>query len=158
MRLFWFIPALIGLLAGCGSLPSSIPGFGGPPTPPSLASEQRRLANLFRDTPVVFEMQADGSLRAEVPLRYSFDARRAAVKPPLGKVLDLIASSQTERSTLLRVFAPTDAGGGQARLARERAASTRDYLVARGIAVTRFTGVMPAEGDAVRIIVSEAPY
>lgn len=155
-RRLWFIPAVIGILAGCGSLPTSIPGLGGPP---SLASEQRRLAGLFAGTPVVFAMQADGSLRAEVPLRYSFDARRSAVKPPLGKVLDHIAGSQAERETLLSIYAPGDeVGAAQARLARERAASTRDYLVARGISVTRFTGMMAAEGEAVRILISEAPH
>ncbi len=122
----------------------------------SLLAEQRRLADLFRGTPVVFEMTPDGSLRVGVPLRYSFDDGRAAVKPPLAAVLDRVARSQRGQKTRLRVAAPADASAANAQqLARDRAASTRDYLVARGVGVSRFATPVPASGSEVEIIVAE---
>src|SRR5690348_812753 len=92
------LASVVALLAAC----ASTTGGGGPATGkagaaaprPTLSEEQRRLADLFRGTPVVFAMQPDGSMRVSVPLRYSFDPGRFAVKPPLGAVLDRVAKSQ----------------------------------------------------------------
>jgi outer membrane protein OmpA-like peptidoglycan-associated protein len=121
----------------------------------TLLAEQRRLADLFRGTPVIFEMQPDGSLRVGVPLKYSFDDGRSAVKPPLAAVLDRVAKSQRTQKTRLRIAAPADASPGNAQLAKERAASTRDYLVAHGVKVTRFAALTPADNGNVEIIVAE---
>ena len=82
---------LIAALAACRTPPSSTPATPGPSAAPgaaapglaspaapasappparqTLASEQRRLAELFRGTPVAFTMLADGTLRVTVPLR-----------------------------------------------------------------------------------------
>ncbi len=146
---------LLGLLAGCSLLPSSTSAPGAP-SQRSLASEQSRLADLFRGTPVVFEMQSDGNLQVTVPLHFSFEPGRAAVKPPLAAVLDRVAASQREAATRFRVAAPADPSRRNSRLALERAASTRDYLVARGIAPTRFAATEAAAGDRVQVTVSEA--
>ena len=113
----------------------------------SLLSEQRRLADLFRGTPVVFEMQPDGSLRVDVPLKYSFDDGQT--------VLDRVARSQRAQKTKLRVAAPTDAKSANPQLAKERAASTRDYLVAHGVKASRFAGLAPASNGNVEIVVAE---
>jgi outer membrane protein OmpA-like peptidoglycan-associated protein len=148
---------LLGLLAGCSMLPSSAPGAATGAGPQrSLESEQRRLATLFRGTPVVFEMQRDGSLQVTVPLEFSFAPGRAAVKPPLAAVLDRVASSQRETATRFRVMAPADPARRNTRLAQERAASTRDYLVARGIAPTRFVATEASAGDLVLVAVMQA--
>ena len=144
---------LLALLAGC----ATTSGPGAPGQKVSLAAEQRRLADLFHGTPVVFQMQSDGSLRIEVPLRYSFDTGGSAVKPPLAAVLDRIAKSQRSQATRLQVAAPGDAGAHNPLLARDRAASTRDYMVAHGIAATRFSVLTPARSDAVEIVVAETP-
>ena len=121
----------------------------------TLLAEQRRLADLFRGTPVIFEMQPDGSMRVGVPLKYSFDDGRSAVKPPLAAVLDRVAKSQRTQKTRLRVAAPADASPGNVQLAKERAASTRDYLVAHGVKVSRFAALTPAADGNVEIIVAE---
>ena len=154
-----FVVALVlaGLLAGCGTGPTTRPGAAAPARP-SLAAEQRRLAELFRGTPVVFEMQRDGSLQVTVPLHFSFAAGRAAVKPPLAAVLDRVASSQRSATSRFRVVAPADdARAHNARLAQERAQSTRDYLVGHGIAVTRFVAAAAGPGDLVLISISDNP-
>ena len=91
----FIIALLLGVLAGCtanttkptpapAAAPASAPASGATPVPgpaasapapvrTTLAAEQRRLSELFRGTPVVFSMQADGSLRVEVPLGFCFD-------------------------------------------------------------------------------------
>lgn len=149
------------LLAGCAGAPPAPAGASGPagastPERVPLGSEQRRLAELFRGTPVVFEMQPDGSMKVTVPLRYSFDKGRFAVKPPLAAVLDRVAASQRGGPTRLLVSAPSDPQAKGLMLATERATSTRDYLVARGVDATRFQIAAAGGGDAVVIVVAEA--
>lgn len=144
----------LALLQGCATSgsPQGAGGPGGARSP--LAAEQRRLADLFEGTPVVFAMQSDGSLRVTVPLRFAFDPGRFAVKPPLGAVLDRIATGQRAAPTRFMVAAPADPKDRGLRLANERAASARDYLVARGVSATRFT-VAPVAGDSVVIVVAD---
>ncbi len=146
------------VLAGCAGGPISLPGLGGdqpPEGPVTLEREQRRLARFFDGTPVVFEMQGEGRMRVEVPLRHSFEPGRWAVKPALGAVLEKLAQSQRVQTTRLAVTAPADKPGNRL-LANDRAASVRDYLVAQGISRARFTAVNGEAGaEAVEILVSE---
>jgi outer membrane protein OmpA-like peptidoglycan-associated protein len=152
------------LLAGCGTRapvgapPPSVPPGAAHPAPPqpTLAAEQQRLAALFDGTPVVFAMQTDGSLRVEVPLRFSFDPGSFTVKPPLAAVLDRLATSQRRGSSRVLVVAPGDKRGKGITLGNDRAGSARDYLVGRGIAATRFTLSSVVEPELVRIVVSES--
>jgi outer membrane protein OmpA-like peptidoglycan-associated protein len=160
------LPALalasaVALLAACASTTGgggSAPGKTGAAAPrPTLPEEQRRLADLFRGTPVVFAMQQDGSMRVSVPLRFSFDPGRFAVKPPLGAVLDRVAKSQRAEGTHLAVTAPADPKSKGLMLATERASSTRDYMVARGLDVARFSIAAAGAGDVV-IVVGDAAH
>ena len=165
---------LLGALAGCAtrSLAPATPApatWAAPaPANPTLAAEQRRLAALFRGTPVVFEMQPDGSLRVAVPLHFCFDRGAGIVKPPLAAVLDHVARSQRHESTRLRVVAAPDPGSRGHALARDRAESARDYLAARGIPALRLSIAGAGAGarvatlarnEGVEIVVSEpAPH
>jgi len=155
----WIVTCCIVLLSACAQRgPGPERGSGGEaPSHPSLAEEQRRLADLFKGTPVVFALQKDGSLRVSVPLRYSFDHGRHAVKPPLGAVLERVAKSQRAEPTRLSVIAPTDTGTKGLLLATERASSARDYMVARGVPATRFSISAAGAGDVV-IVVAEAEH
>lgn len=152
---------LIGALAGCGtstpapSGPRAAPGATAPTTRTSLAAEHRRLADLFRGTPVVFALQSDGSLQVEVPLRFSFDRGRAAVKPPLAAVLDRVARGQRNESTRLVVTAPSDPGSKGLLLGTSRAINMRAYLVERGVAAPRFSIAAVARGGVVKIVVAD---
>lgn len=146
---------LLALLAGCASTPPSTPGTPAAAPKVSLADEQRSLAQLFRDTPVVVALQNDSSLRVDVPLQYSFDSKASIVKPPLAKVLERVARVQRRQATRLRLAAPGDAGSTSTQLARERAASMRDYLVAQGVAATRFDALSAVSGELVQIVVAD---
>ena len=159
MRIDLAIGILLSIWLAACSTPSSPGGPRGPDGTPApkatLASEQRRLAELFRGTPVEFEMQRDGSLRITVPLTFAFDKGRFVVKPPLAKVLDLVARSQRSEASRFTVSAPTDSQSKALVLATERANSTRDYLVSRGISPTRFTASAASTGEEVVIVVAD---
>lgn len=153
------------MLAACGTRPapatSSIPAAAAPapPSQTTLASEQVRLAELFRGTPVVFGMQQDGSLRVTVPRRFSFDAGAIKVIPALAAVLDRLARSQLQAGSRLRVSAPSDPGARGPALALDRALSVRDYLMGQGIAATRLQVAGGAQAEQVEIVVTEtAPH
>jgi hypothetical protein len=77
------------------------------------------------------------------------------VEPPLAKVLDYMVPSAKSPGMKARVSAPSD-NGKASLIAQDRAASTRDYLVAKGVPVTHFAGVGPAQqGDSVEILVGK---
>lgn len=175
-----FTAALLAGLAGCASkstapapaAPAATPATAAPaspaastapasasaPVPPhaSLAAEQKRLAELFKGTPVAFSMQADASMKVDVPLSFCFDRGTFVVKPPLAAVLDRLARSQRGDTTKLRVSAADDTATGNPNLARDRAASVRDYMVARGVLATRVVLASGAPGEGVEIVVSDA--
>ena len=145
-----------------GASPAAQPAPGAPastPVPPraSLAAEQKRLAELFKGTPVVFSMQADGSLKVDVPLSFCFDRGAFVVKPPLGAVLDRLARSQRGDTTKLKVSAAGDTAASNPNLARDRAASARDYMVARGVFASRVVLANGTPGEGVEIVVNEVP-
>jgi len=126
-------------------------------TKANLAIEKVRLTELFRGTPVVFVLQADGSLRVEVPLSFSFDAGQAVVKPPLAAVLDRVATGQRDELTRVVVSAPPDAANKGSTLPVDRSASVQHYLTTRGLAEARL-GSAPAGGaSVVRLVISEMP-
>lgn len=154
---------LMALLAACGTPPASpTPPMSPAPTPSrpapatTLAGEQVRLAELFRGTPVAFTLQQDGSLRATVPRRFSFDAGAIKVKPPLAAVLDRLAKAQLQTGGQMRVSAPSDPEVRGLVLARDRALSVRDYLVGQGVVTTRMQVSGAAQTEQIEIVVSDA--
>lgn len=154
MRQF-IVALLLGVLAGCGGVPPAAPGTPAS-TQQALAGEHERLSELFRGTPVVVSLLADGRLQVEVPMSFSFDPGRYTVKPPLGAVLKQLARGQRDLPTRLLVVGPSDAESRGLRLATERATSMRDYLVAQGVAATRFSISAVGRDDGIRIVVKEA--
>ncbi|WKB51473.1 OmpA family protein [Eleftheria terrae] len=84
---------------------------------------------------------SDNQIKVQIPSDAGFDTGRAAVKPQLSTVLDKFATSMRENSaTEIRIIGHTDNTGNDSinnRLSMERAASTRDYLVARGVPFAR---------------------
>ena len=155
------------LIAACGTPPPSTvptPGSTAPAARPTLAQERQRIAALFEGTPVVLAIDRDGSLRAEVPLKHSFDAARAAVKPPLAAMLDRLAGSPATRGGTWSVEASGDPKSKGSTLALERAASARDYLVGKGADALRFSvsalaggGEVPGIRVVVKVPAAAAP-
>lgn len=141
---------MLALLAACTGGGILSPGADGP----SMSEQRYRLARDLSGTPVTVESAGDG-YRVAVPLKYAFDPKRSAVKAPLAAVLDRVAQGvRADTSATIRVAAPSDGRGG-ALLAQDRAESTRDYLIARGVPRERFASVATADGSEVEILVSE---
>jgi outer membrane protein OmpA-like peptidoglycan-associated protein len=183
MRNVCFVTLMsVALLGACalGRVPSALPPSSAPvavPPPPapavpgakqpaaaqpaprvSLASEQSRLAELFRDTGVVFVMQTDGAMRVTVPRKFSFDAGTTKVKPPLAAVLDRVARIQVQMNLPMRIAAPTDPDVRSPTLARNRGASVREYFVGQGVDPSRMQSSGATQAEIVEIVVSDAPH
>lgn len=151
---------LAAAVAGCaspGRPPADGPAAQPAPAGPSLHSEQRRLSDALQGTPVIVETTPEGKLRVQVPLEFSFDRGRAAVKPPLAAVLDRVATGLRRQNTVeVAINGPTDdKGAGGLLMARDRAASARDYLVARGVAATRFGQVGRSDADFIELLITD---
>jgi len=151
MRRLLLLGTPAAIVTGCATGPVDRP----PAEHPTLTSEQSRLKDALRGTPVVVDTMADGRMRVEVPLQYSFDAGRGAVKPPLAAVLDRIAAGLRLANFDVRIGAPADPKGSSAALVQDRAASVRDYLVARGVRLARIVSLGKAGGEFVEVLVSE---
>ncbi|MFN3494813.1 MAG: OmpA family protein [Hydrogenophaga sp.] len=83
----------------------------------------------------------DQRIRIDIPSDISFDANRSAVKPILAGLLTRYAAvARTHTDTTITIVGHTDSSGSAAAnnaLSRDRAQSARDYLIARGVAITR---------------------
>ncbi|MDP2028451.1 MAG: OmpA family protein [Thiobacillus sp.] len=92
-------------------------------------------------TGVSVSQTADNQLKLEIPSDVSFDTGRYDIKPNLRPVLDRFATTLNQNPvTTVTIIGHTDSTGTDAindPLSVNRAASTRNYLVARGVATNR---------------------
>jgi outer membrane protein OmpA-like peptidoglycan-associated protein len=92
-------------------------------------------------TGVSVSQTADNQLKLDIPSDVSFDTGRYDIKPNLRPVLDRFATTLNQNPvTTVTIIGHTDSTGTDAindPLSVNRAASTRNYLVARGIATNR---------------------
>ncbi|MDM7950100.1 OmpA family protein [Hydrogenophaga sp.] len=86
---------------------------------------------------------ADNRLKLDIPSDISFDVGRSAVKSNFAGVLNQFATTlNSNPGTQITIIGHTDSSGSDAinnPLSVDRANSARDYLIARGVGVTRFT-------------------
>lgn len=143
--------------AGAAAARSGGPAAPGSPNPPaaarpvSLSAERDWLRSWFDGTPVLIEQRGEGPLSVQVPLAFSFDPRRATVKPALAAVLDKLAQSlRRSRAGLPLLAAPTDPAGSPA-LAVQRATAVRAHLLARGVPLAQLGPPVAAGGDKVQL-------
>jgi hypothetical protein len=147
------------MLAGCATAPAPTPSQPQPgaaeaprpgqPPPNLLAAEVTWMKQLFEGTPVTVASEADGSMRVDVPLGFSFDDKSNAPKPPLRAVMDKVAASMARQATA-KVHLATP--GPPA-----RGAAMRSYLQGRGVIGLRVVVLAPPPGDAVTLRVVPGP-
>lgn len=148
------------VLAACGSPPpkpvpsvaTSAPGSATGPVygkgtsegkgfSPQMEAAERQLTSALSGTGATVARTTDERIWITLPGDLTFQPNRSALKPGATAVLDKIVLSLRGLPTAdLRIVGHTDAKGGAAAndaLSLDRAASTRDWLVARGMSPVR---------------------
>jgi outer membrane protein OmpA-like peptidoglycan-associated protein len=108
-----------------------------------MEQQKRQMEQATQGTGVQVTQTADNRLKLDIPTDISFDTNRADIKPNFRPILDKFASGLVENPySRVTIIGHTDNTGGDAinnPLSVNRAANTRDYLTARGVAVNRIS-------------------
>ncbi len=106
-----------------------------------MEKQKREMEQATRGTGVQVSQTADNQLKLDIPSDVSFAVGRADIAPNFQPILDRFAQTLNEnRGTRVRIVGHTDSTGTDAindPLSVNRASSTRDYLVARGVEIGR---------------------
>lgn len=108
-----------------------------------MQEQKAAMEQATQGTGVSVSQTADNRLKLDIPSDVSFDTGRYDIKPNMRPVLDRFATSLNEHTvTSVTIIGHTDSTGSDAinnPLSINRAAATRDYLVARGVASGRIS-------------------
>lgn len=131
-----------GSRAGTGAAIGAAVGAGGGYLWSKHMEEQKvAMEQATQGTGVSVSQTADNRLKLDIPSDVSFDTGRYDIKPNLRPILDRFATTLNQNPvTTVTIIGHTDSTGTDAinnPLSVNRAASTRDYLVARGVATNR---------------------
>ncbi|PKO81685.1 MAG: hypothetical protein CVU19_05545 [Betaproteobacteria bacterium HGW-Betaproteobacteria-13] len=106
-----------------------------------MQEQKAAMEQASQGTGVGVMQTSDNRLKLDIPSDISFDTGRYDIKPNLRPVLDRLASNLTQYTvTTVTIIGHTDSTGSDAvnnPLSVNRAAATRDYLTARGVAPSR---------------------
>lgn len=108
-----------------------------------MQEQKATMEQATRGTGVNVTQTADNQLKLEIPSDISFDPGRYDIKPNLRPILDRFATTLNQNPvTTVRIVGHTDSTGSDAvngPLSVNRASATRDYLVSRGVAMSRIS-------------------
>lgn len=108
-----------------------------------MQEQRATMEQATQGTGVEVSQTSDNRLKLEIPSDVSFDTGRYDIKPNMRPVLDRLATSLNQHTvTTVSIVGHTDSTGSDAvnnPLSVNRAAATRDYLVARGVASNRLS-------------------
>ena len=108
-----------------------------------MEEQKKQMEEATAGTDVQVTQTEDNRLKLEIPSDVSFDTNRAEIKPNMQPVLDSFADSLMNNSNaMVTIVGHTDNSGSDAinnPLSVNRAASTRDYLVSRGVPLERIS-------------------
>jgi len=108
-----------------------------------MEQQRQQMEQATRGTGVQVSQTADNRLKLDIPSDISFDTGRADIQPSFRPILDRFAATLRDNpATYVTIVGHTDSTGGDAinqPLSLDRAAHTRDYLSARGVAAGRIT-------------------
>ena len=106
-----------------------------------MEKQKAEMEQATQGTGVSVSQTADNQLKLDIPSDVSFDTNRYEIKSNLRPILDRFATTLNQNPvTTVTIIGHTDSTGSDAinnPLSINRAASTRDYLVARGVASNR---------------------
>ena len=132
------IGSVTGGRAGTGAaIGAGVGALGGYLWSQRMENQKREMEAATRGTGIGVTQTANNELKLAIPSDAGFDTGRAAIKPALAPVLDQFANGlRNNANAEVRIIGHTDSTGTDAinnPLSVERAASTRDYLIARGV-------------------------
>ncbi len=106
-----------------------------------MEEQKRQMEAATAGTGVQVSQTQDNRLKLNIPSDISFDSGKSDIKPDFRPILDNFANSLSQNpGTVITIIGHTDNTGSDSinnPLSVNRAASTRDYLVSRGVAVNR---------------------
>lgn len=131
-----------GKSAATGAVIGAAVGAGGGYLWSKRMEEQKAaMEQATQGTGVSVSQTADNQLKLDIPSDVSFDTGRHDIKSNLRPILDRFATTLNQNPvTKVTIIGHTDSTGTDAinnPLSVNRAASTRDYIVARGVASSR---------------------
>lgn len=108
-----------------------------------MEEQKRSMEQATQGTGVQVSQTADNRLKLDIPSDISFDTNRADIKPNFRPILDKFAEGLANNTaSQISIIGHTDNTGSDAvndPLSVERAAHTRDYLIARNVASGRIS-------------------
>jgi outer membrane protein OmpA-like peptidoglycan-associated protein len=140
--------AIIGALAGSGkgaaigaATGAGVGAIAGNVWSRRMEAQKKEMEQATTGTGVEVIKTADNRLKLDIPSDISFDTGRAEITSGFRPVLDRFATSLTNNpGTQVTIVGHTDSSGSDVvnnPLSLNRAASTRDYLVGRGVSSSR---------------------
>ena len=137
------IGAMTGGRAGTGAaIGAGVGALGGYLWSQRMENQKRQMETATRGTGIGVTQTANNELKLAIPSDVSFDTGRAAIKPNFAPILNQFADGlRNNPNAEVRIIGFTDATGTDAinnPLSVDRAQSTRDYLIARGVPSTAF--------------------
>ncbi|MCO6426633.1 OmpA family protein [Nitrosomonas communis] len=125
-----------------------------------MEEQKRQMETATAGTGVQVSQTADNRLMLNIPSDISFDTGRADIKSNFRPILDSFATSLLNNpNTTVMIVGHTDNTGTDAinnPLSVGRAASTRDYLVSRGVPIQRVQ--IDGRGSYQPIASNDTPY
>lgn len=102
-----------------------------------MEAQKKQMEQATQGTGIAVSQTANNELKLAIPSDAGFDTGRANIKAQLAGVLDQFSGGlRNNANAEVRIIGHTDSTGSDAinnPLSVERAASTRDYLVSRGV-------------------------
>jgi outer membrane protein OmpA-like peptidoglycan-associated protein len=106
-----------------------------------MQQQKQAMEQATKGTGVAVTQTQDNQLKLEIPSDISFATGRSDIQPNFAPILDRFAGSlRDHQTTTVNIVGHTDSTGNDAinnPLSVNRAASTRDYLAARGVSPNR---------------------
>lgn len=143
--------AVIGAVAGQvvggdtrgTAIGAALGGLGGYVWSRQMEDKKREMERATAGTGAVVTQTADNQLKLSIPNDISFATGRHDIQPRLMPILDQFAQGLNQQPTMeVRIVGHTDNTGSDAinnPLSVNRAQSARDYLVSRGVAISRIS-------------------
>ena len=124
-----------------------------------MEQQKKEMEQATSGTGVQVVKTSDNRLKLDIPSDISFDTGRAEIKNDFKPVLDSFATSLSNNiASQVTIIGYTDNSGSDAinnPLSINRAASTRDYLVSRGVSSNRIS--IDGRGSREPLVANDTP-